>query len=125
MIRSTAIRVLPLIPLLLAPATALAQDAAAAVSTLEVGQQVRVQAPGLSVQLGTVSEIDATTLYVLEEGQEWVIEARTIERLEVRRRSVAQNVLIFGAIGALAGLGANKFRESISPPLAGGPLARA
>jgi len=90
-------------------------DATAAVSALNVGQQVRIQAPGTVVELGTVSEIDERTLYVLEGGQEWLVEVGTIERLEVRRRSVIQYALILGAIGAGAGAAARKFRESISP----------
>lgn len=90
-------------------------DARDAVAALSVGDQVRVQAPGTAVELGIVSEVDPSTLYVVEGAQEWVIDIGTIERLEVRRRSIGKNVLIFGAIGGLAGLGANKFRETVRP----------
>lgn len=85
-----------------------------AVSRLDVGEQVRIQAPGTAVELGTVSEIDPSTLYVMESGQEWVIDIGTIERLEVRRRSVFKNMLIFGAVGALASVGAKQLREGMN-----------
>jgi hypothetical protein len=90
-------------------------NAAAAVSALNVGEQVRIQAPGASVELGIVSELDASTLYVTESGQEWLVDILSIERLEVRRRSVVKYALIFGVVGALAGAGAHKFRETVAP----------
>jgi hypothetical protein len=94
-----------------APASAQLLTPHEAVSRLVVGEQVRVQAPGTAVELGTVSEIDPGTLYVVESGQEWLIDIDTIERLEVRRRSVIKNMLIFGAVGALASVGAKEIRE--------------
>jgi len=87
---------------------------AAAVGRLSPGDMVRVQAPGISVDGGAVSEIDGETLYVLEGGQEWLVDIAAIERLERRHRTVGKNVLIFGGIGALAGFAAGKFNEDLS-----------
>jgi hypothetical protein len=98
-----------------ADGSAQVMNAAAAVSALTVGEQVRVQAPGASVELGIVSELDENTLYVTESGQEWLVDIDSIERLEVRRRSVVKYALIFGVVGAVAGAGAHKFRESVAP----------
>ncbi|MDX1647064.1 MAG: hypothetical protein R3304_07960 [Longimicrobiales bacterium] len=95
-----------------------------AVARLAPGEVVRVQAPGLSVDQGTVSEVDDGTLYLLEGGQEWLIDVRSIERLERRHRTVGKNVLIYGGIGALAGFGAGKFNEDLSAvPFAVGGVA--
>lgn len=108
--------VVPLVALALSlPVPVLGQLAASeAVARLRVGQTIRLQAPGISVESGTVSELDGETLYVMEEGQEWLVEPREIERLEVRRRTIGKNVIIFGAIGALVGFGANKFYEQVN-----------
>ena len=84
------------------------EGARTAVDGLDVGQQVRVQAPGMAIELGTVSEIDAQTLFVLEDGQEWLIDIRAIERLEVREHPMVSNVILFGAIGAVLALAAGK-----------------
>lgn len=97
-----------------APAHGQLLTAHEAVARLDVGEQVRIQAPGTAVELGTVSEVDPSTLYVLEEGQEWLIDIGTIERLEVRRRSVVKNMLIFGAVGALAAVGVKELREDMN-----------
>lgn len=93
-----------------------------AVSRLSVGEAVRVQAPGVTVEDGRVSEVSPETLYVLEGGQEWLIDVADIERLEVQRRPVVQSILVFGAVGALAGWGAGKFKEDTPfiPFVAGG-----
>lgn len=108
----------------IAPVAVRAQDPAEAVSRLKVGQHVRVQGRGLSVDLGRVSEIEGATLYVQEADQEWSIDVPTIERLEVRSHPVLRNVLIFGAIGAVAGSAAHKFRENVAPgPFTMGGLA--
>ncbi len=94
------------------PPAALAQyTAAEVVASLSPGQQVRVQARGVSVELGTVSEIDGSTLYLTDAGQEWIIDASSIKRLEVRQRPVVQNVLVYGLIGALVGWTGDKFKE--------------
>lgn len=99
-------------------------DPASAVDHLSPGDVVRVQAPGASVEGGAVTEIDEETLYVMEEGQEWLIDIRAIERLERQQRTVGKNVLIFGSIGALAGFAAGKFNEDLSVlPFAAGGVA--
>lgn len=94
----------------------------AAVERLSPGEVVRIQAPGVAVEQGTVSEIEDETLYLLEGGQEWLIDVRSIERLERRHRTIGRNVLIFGSIGAIAGFAAGKFNENVSaaPFIVGG-----
>lgn len=99
-------------------------DPVSAVDHLSPGDVVRVQAPGASVEGGAVTEIDEETLYVMEAGQEWLIDIRAIERLERQQRMVGKNVLIFGSIGALAGFAAGKFNENLSAlPFAVGGVA--
>lgn len=89
-------------------------DASQAVAALKVGQRVRVQAPGIAIESGSVSQLLSGTLVVLEGGQEWSIPVSNIERLEVRQRTVVQNALLFGLVGTLTGLGARKFKEDLS-----------
>lgn len=105
------------------PAVSSAQsNPADAVNALAVGQVVRLQAPGTVITLGSVSEIDAETLYVLEGDQEWFVDIASIQRLEVRTRAIGRHVLMFGALGALMGYAGNAFREStpVSPFVIGG-----
>jgi hypothetical protein len=84
------------------------------VAALKVGQWVRVQAPGIAIESGSVSQLQPGTLFVLEGGQEWAIPVANIERLEVRHRTVVQNAFLFGLVGTLTGLGAKKFKEDLS-----------
>lgn len=99
-------------------------DPISSVDRLTPGDIVRVQAPGVSVAGGAVTEIGEETLYVVDEGQEWLIDVRAIERLERQQRTVGKNVLIFGSIGALAGFAAGKFNENVSAlPFAVGGVA--
>lgn len=99
-------------------------DPLSSVDRLSPGDVVRVQAPGVSVAGGAVTEIDDETLYVMDEGQEWLIDIPAIERLERQQRTVGKNVLVFGSIGALAGFAAGKFNEDLSMlPFAVGGVA--
>lgn len=98
-----------------APSAGYAQSGpASAVESLVVGEVVRLQAPGMSIDLGTVTETDAETLYVEQAGQEWFVDIESIERLEVRRKSISKYVLIVGGLGALLGYSADAFRDESS-----------
>ncbi|HSM61861.1 MAG TPA: hypothetical protein VK849_13725 [Longimicrobiales bacterium] len=101
----------------LAPLSVSAQsDASGAAADLKPGQQVRIQAPGLVIDGARVSEMADGTLYVAQDGQEWAVDVRTIERLEVREHPIVRDALIFGLIGTLAGLGADKFKSRERAP---------
>jgi len=96
------------------PAKATSQtEAPTEVSRLRPGQRVRVSAPGLEIDGGTVAIASAEILLVTQEGQEWQIDPRSIERLEVRTRPIVRDVLVFGLIGTIAGVGADKFRSKV------------
>jgi hypothetical protein len=103
--------------LLVAPAPSVAQaDASEAAARLHPGQLVRIQAPGLAIEGGRVSAFAGGMLQIVEEGQEWDVDPRTIERLEVRTRPVVQNALIFGLIGTVVGYAGDKIKSAQRNP---------
>jgi len=70
----------------------------------QVGQYVRVTAPGIVIDGGLIQSILGDTLFVVSEGLQWSVQTSQIEAIDVRVNKAVGKAVGGFAIGALLGI---------------------